>query len=65
MGTSTCSGWSLPSRDSGMAGTVGLHHAWWDTWYMSRTVPLVPGLWDAGGVEGGHFAFPLKKVLPA
>ena len=28
---STCLGWSLPSQDSGMGGTVGLHHAQWDT----------------------------------
>ena len=29
-----------------MGETVGLHHAQWDTWYMSGTVPSLLGLWD-------------------
>ena len=29
-----------------MGGTVGLHHAQWDTWDMSGMIPSIPGVWD-------------------
>ena len=36
----TCLGWSLPFWDSGIGGTVGLHHAQWD---VSRIFPVFLG----------------------